>query len=106
MGILRIVKMEFQRDQLDNFDDLFAANETAISGMSGCRGVKLFKGTDTPSIRTTLSWWDSEEDLKRYRQSEVFGRVWPKTKSMFAAPPIAWSLEWPSEWPAFSEKDL
>jgi len=106
MSILRIVKMEFRIDQLDDFDGLFVSNEAAIAGMPGCRGVKLLKGANNPSIRTTLSWWDSEQDLERYRQSEVFGNVWPKTKSMFAASPIAWSVEWPGTWPAFSEKDL
>ena len=94
--LLRIVKMEFDPAQVEAFDDLFARVQTRIEAMPGCRQVRLLKGNGDEPIRTTLSWWEHESNLQAYRKSALFGEVWPKTKAMFSAPPVAWSSDWPA----------
>jgi heme-degrading monooxygenase HmoA len=41
----------------------------------------------------TYSIWDSEEALNNYRDSELFGELWPKIKPWFAAKAEAWSVK-------------
>ena len=97
--LLRIVKMEFDPAQVEEFDALFTRAQTRIEAMSGCHQVLLLRGRGDEPIRTTLSWWEHESDLQAYRKSQLFGEVWPKTKAMFNAPPVAWSLDWPADEP-------
>ena len=97
--LLRIVKMEFDLAQVGAFDDLFAQSQSRIEAMPGCHGVSLIKGLGDQPIRTTLSWWEHDADLQAYRKSSLFGEVWPRTKAMFSAPPVAWSSDWPADEP-------
>ena len=97
--LMRIVKMEFDPAQVQAFDDLFDQSQAHIEAMPGCHRVLLIKGLGDQPIRTTLSWWERDTDLQAYRRSRLFGEVWPKTKAMFSAPPVAWSSVWPSNEP-------
>ena len=97
--LLRIVKMEFDPARLEAFDHLFACVQAQIQAMPGCRQVRLLKEHGDEPIRTTLSWWEHESNLHAYRKSALFGEVWPKTKAMFSAPPVAWSSFWPADEP-------
>lgn len=99
MMLLRIVKMEFEPDQVEAFDDLFDRFQAQIQAMPGCRQARLLKGYGNEPIRTTLSWWEHESDLQAYRKSALFGVIWPNTKAMFSAPPVAWSSDWPADEP-------
>ena len=40
----------------------------------------------------TYSYWNSENDLNEYRNSELFAKVWAETKPMFAEKAQAWSV--------------
>jgi heme-degrading monooxygenase HmoA len=97
--LLRIVKMEFDLAHVQAFDDLFAQSQARIKEMPGCHGVRIIKGLGDQPIRTTLSWWEHDADLQAYRKSSLFGEVWPRTKAMFSAPPVAWSSDWPADEP-------
>ena len=97
--LLRIVKMVFDPAQVQAFDDLFAQSQARIEAMPGCHRVHLINGLNDQPIRTTLSWWEHDSYLQAYRESALFGEIWPKTKAMFSAPPVAWSSVWPSEEP-------
>jgi len=97
MKLLRIVRMEFTPEDALDFDAYFAAVRPAILEMEGCHQVICLAGTDRPGLRTTLSVWQSPDALERYRQSELFAQVWPKTKEKFVASPVAWSLDCPNE---------
>ena len=97
--LLRIVKMEFDLAHVQAFDDLFSQSQARIKEMPGCHGVRLIKGLGDQPIRTTLSWWEHDADLQAYRKSSLFGEVWPRTKAMFSAPPVAWSSDWPADEP-------
>ena len=94
MGILRIVRMEFTLASVEVFDEMFTDVKPLIEAMSGCQKVELLKTPGHPQIRTTFSWWASKNDLNTYRKSDLFKRIWPKTKAKFSGPPIAWSVNW------------
>lgn len=94
MGILRIVRMEFALAAVAEFDKTFIEIKPLIEAMPGCQKVELLTTADHPQIRTTLSWWTNQNDLNTYRKSDLFGRIWPKTKAQFTDKPVAWSVDW------------
>jgi quinol monooxygenase YgiN len=91
--ILRIVRMEFQADQLATFHQLFDTHKSAIRHFKGCMHLELHRDPAAPNIRYTYSHWESQEALDRYRKSDLFGIVWPRTKRLFAHRPQAFSLQ-------------
>lgn len=97
MGVIRIVRMEFEPGRSEAFDALFTLSQPKIEGFDGCRKVTLLKSSNEPDVRTTLSWWDHEEALNQYRQSTLFGEIWPATKAGFCSAPLAWTSDWPMD---------
>jgi quinol monooxygenase YgiN len=53
----------------------------------------MLRDINNPAIFITHSLWDSEEDLNKYRDSELFQSIWPTIKPWFAEKPQAWSLD-------------
>lgn len=88
--IKRIVKLTFKEDKAADFLALFEIVKGQIRGQVGCHHLELLR---MENVFFTLSVWDDEEALNRYRESELFRATWPATKTLFAAPPEAWSTE-------------
>lgn len=91
--LTRIVKITFQEDKLTAFFEHFETVKWKVATFPGCHGMKLLKDVNNPSIVMTYSIWDSEEALNKYRDSELFGELWPKIKPWFASKAEAWSVE-------------
>jgi quinol monooxygenase YgiN len=91
--IVRIVKMTFREDRTEEFLAIFEASKQLIRSMPGCTHLELLNDRSSPAIFFTYSCWESEEALENYRKSELFGKVWTKTKALFDAKPEAWSTE-------------
>jgi len=91
--ITRIVKLEFKEHKTKEFLQLFDTVANRISEFPGCEGMKLYQDIDRPNIIITYSYWDSEEKLNNYRNSDVFSQIWPKLKPWFSEKPQAWSVE-------------
>lgn len=89
--LIRIVRMTFQEDQLDAFQQIFDQSKHHIRAFPGCRHLQLLSDLDKPTIRMTYSHWDSPEALENYRQSELFRTTWAATKVLFANKPVAFS---------------
>ncbi|MFL5762594.1 MAG: putative quinol monooxygenase [Bacteroidia bacterium] len=89
--IIRIVKMTFREDKISEFREIFDSSKELIRGMPGCSHLELLNDTGSPGIFFTYSCWNEEKDLDNYRNSELFAKVWTKTKMLFAAKPEAWS---------------
>ena len=53
----------------------------------------MLKDINDVNVIFTYSWWDSEDDLNNYRNSELFKDVWSKTKILFNKKPEAWSTK-------------
>ena len=91
--IKRIVKMSFLPEKTENFKTIFKDNQHHIKNFDGCSHVELWQDQNNPSLFFTYSLWQSEEHLNRYRQSELFERVWGATKLLFNARPEAWTVK-------------
>jgi quinol monooxygenase YgiN len=91
--IVRVVKMTFVAEKLDDFLAVFAASKDKIRNFEGCQHLELLQDTKHKNILFTYSHWDSEAHLEEYRNSELFKTTWAKTKVLFAGKAEAWSLK-------------
>ena len=90
--IIRIVRMTFMEEQVEAFQQLFQNTKHLIRQFDGCERLELLRDVKQPNVFFTYSWWKSEEQLNKYRYSELFKNVWSQTKVKFADKPQAWSL--------------
>ncbi len=90
--IIRIVKMEFEENEVPDFLQNFYASVDTIKCFPGCSHVQLLRDEFDSCVFFTYSHWDSEDYLNAYRESEFFRSVWSKTKKLFRGAPQAWSL--------------
>lgn len=93
--IKRIVKLTFRAEEVDNFKSIFEATNESIRTFPGCQHLELLQCTNPENIFFTYSFWENENALEQYRQSELFKTTWSKTKVLFADKPEAWSLRNP-----------
>lgn len=98
--IVRIVRMAFKEEEVGNFLKLFNSVRDKILSFEGCSSLQLLRKEDEPATLFTISHWESDESLQRYRNSPLFISTWKKTKSLFAEKAEAWSME-----PVFSSND-
>jgi len=91
--LTRIVKMRFRVEEVPIFLALFEENRSHIASQPGCSGLQLLRGKDDPTLFFTYSHWEGKAQLNAYRNSALFGKVWPATKALFAEKPEAWSVE-------------
>ena len=91
--IRRLVRMTFREDALPEFMELFHRSKQQIRNRPGCLHLELWQDAGAPHICTTFSIWESQEYLDQYRRSELFGQVWPATKTLFAEAPVAFSVQ-------------
>jgi len=91
--IIRMVKMTFQHEEIDNFLQLFDTVKDKIRHFEGCSELALWRDVFHRNILFTYSIWDSEDHLNVYRHSALFEDTWAKTKIKFAGKPEAWSVE-------------
>lgn len=89
----RIVKMSFEPSKIDAFLENFNNNKEKIRNFDGCRLLKLYQDKNSSNIFFTYSYWESENHLEIYRNSELFNTVWASTKTMFNGKPEAWSVD-------------
>lgn len=91
--IIRIVKMTFRKDRINDFINLFAEVKSQIGSFEGVKKLELLQETEGGNVFFTYSFWESEENLNKYRKSDLFKGIWTQTKSMFAEKAEAWSTE-------------
>jgi len=93
--ITRIVKLHFQEEKIQDFLDFFETIKWQVAGQPRCGGMKLLRDKNQPEIVFTYSLWEDEDALNAYRDSALFGQVWPKIKPWFSQKAEAWTVE---EW--------
>ncbi len=91
--LIRIVKMTFEPDKAKAFLKVFEDSKHLIRQMDGCHHLELLQDYNLPNSFSTYSYWTNEESLNNYRNSNLFKEVWAKTKILFSAKPIAFSLK-------------
>ncbi|MEP2023272.1 MAG: antibiotic biosynthesis monooxygenase family protein [Reichenbachiella sp.] len=89
--IIRVVRMTFKEERVEQFLEIFEQSKEKIRSFPGCQHLQLLADANQPNVFSTYSIWKDESDLNVYRNSELFGQVWPETKCLFAAPPVAHS---------------
>jgi quinol monooxygenase YgiN len=90
--IIRIVKMKFSSDKVNEFTTLFEERKQTIRSFPGCSHLELWQDAKDENTFFTYSIWDSEADLGHYRFSEFFKDTWGRTKALFAEKAEAWSV--------------
>lgn len=90
--LIRVVRMHFTEPGVEEFLGIFSRNQTSIRNFPGCTHLQLLKDNDDPLCYTTLSHWNTDGDLEKYRKSELFGSVWGQVKTLFAERSQAFSL--------------
>jgi heme-degrading monooxygenase HmoA len=90
---VRIVKLGFQKDKIDEFLANFEENKEKIRGFKGCKFLELYRDKDNTHRFFTYSYWEDEQSLENYRNSDLFKGVWAKTKVLFNEKPEAWSVD-------------
>ncbi|MFB6257554.1 MAG: putative quinol monooxygenase [Flavobacteriales bacterium] len=91
--IVRVVKMSFQPDKVEEFLADFDASKELIRAFDGCEHLELLQDREHPNVLFTYSYWRDPSALETYRSSELFQRTWDRTKALFNDKPVAWSLE-------------
>ena len=91
--VVRLVKMTFRPEEVTRFQELFVGWREKIIAFPGCARLELLHDTEDPGVFFTYSAWNDPMDLEAYRNSEVFGNVWPVVKQLFAEPAEAWTLD-------------
>lgn len=91
--VKRIVKMTFRKEACDEFVALFEHYHTHIRHVPGCLSLQLLRAREPQGVFFTLSTWEHPDDLERYRHSELFAEVWPRTRALFAEPAEAWTTD-------------
>ncbi|HEY4655327.1 MAG TPA: antibiotic biosynthesis monooxygenase family protein [Cyclobacteriaceae bacterium] len=91
--IIRVVRMHFVPDAVDEFLDIYERTQAAIQNMDGCSHLELMRDTDDPNVFITVSHWENSRYLDDYRKSELFKNVWRRVKVHFSQPADAFSME-------------
>lgn len=91
--VTRIVKMTFKPETTMDFVNIFNQYKEQIRAAEGCRHLKLLREKKDGFVFFTYSKWEDEAFLEKYRHSEIFAEVWPKTKMLFAERAEAWTVE-------------
>lgn len=91
--LVRIVKMTFDSQHINEFKDTFEAHKHLIRNFKGCTFLELYQDLKQPEVFFTYSYWETEEALNTYRDSELFKKVWSTTKVWFSAKPEARSVQ-------------
>jgi len=90
--IVRIVKMTFKKEKIQEFLHFLEENKLKIRNFPGCLGIEILQEKNNPAVIMTYSYWESEIDLENYRCSELFNFVWSNTKIHFDDKPEAYSM--------------
>lgn len=91
--ITRVVKMQFKTELEGQFLGVFHHAQDKIRGAEGCLEMRLYKVKSEHVIYMTISRWENEEFLEKYRKSDLFRTTWAATKALFSGTPEAWTLE-------------
>src|SRR5688572_27450294 len=90
--LIRIVKLTFQPDKVNEFKRLFSKERKTIAAFDGCHRVDLWQDTGSENTFFTYSEWSDKESLEKYRSSDFFKVTWARAKTFFADKAQAWSV--------------
>ena len=65
---VRIVKMSFEENKIEEFLNNFHQNKDKIRNFKGCTFLELYQDKKEKNIFFTYSYWNSQEELDYYRK--------------------------------------
>ena len=89
--LIRSVRMTFKHENVADFQQIFNHSKKQIRSFPGCQHLELHGDYNHPNVFATYSIWEDQNALDNYRNSELFEKVWSKTKILFEKQPIAFS---------------
>ncbi len=90
---VRIVKMGFKPEKVNTFLSNFELVKSKVRGFEGCLFLELYRDKNNTNQFFTYSYWEDEQALENYRNSDLFKGVWKNTKQYFNQKPEAWSVD-------------
>jgi heme-degrading monooxygenase HmoA len=84
--------MSFHEEKISKFLENFEFIKEKIRNVPGNRLLELYQDKNNQTIFFTYSYWETEQDLENYRNSELFFEIWTDTKKVFNNKPEAWSV--------------
>jgi quinol monooxygenase YgiN len=91
--IKRIVRMTLHASREAAFLQIFEGVKKQIRAQPGCLSLEVLRHDSAGEFSIwTISVWEHEEALNRYRSSPLFKETWSGVKALFAAPAEAWTL--------------
>jgi len=89
--IKRIVTMHFHPNKVNDFLEWFEQHYEHIRNFEGCTHLELWRDVQQPNVFYTYSIWKDEASIEKYKNSELFQKVWSYTKQLFNDKPQAFS---------------
>ncbi|MCS7189255.1 MAG: antibiotic biosynthesis monooxygenase family protein [Bacteroidia bacterium] len=90
MGIWRWVEIPVAPEKEEETHRLLLRQASQVRSFPGCRSLALYRSVG-PNFYS-LSLWESEEALEKYRSSRMFRDFWAQIKPFFRAPAKAMNL--------------
>jgi len=84
--------MSFVPEKVDEFISIFDSVKTKIAEFDGCSELSLMRDAANSNVLYTISYWNSEDHLNKYRFSELFKDTWTDVRALFTDKAEAWSL--------------
>lgn len=91
--MIRVVKLSFKSEHIHDFKLFFDERKMKIRSVEGCSHLELWQDIHDEGVFFTYSIWNSNDDLNRYRESELFQETWGTVKQWFKQKPMAFSSE-------------
>jgi quinol monooxygenase YgiN len=85
--------MTFEERNVKEFLEIFEESKQSIKGFEGCLHLELLQDYHLPNVFLTYSHWENDGALDNYRHSDLFEKVWAKTKPLFSDKPVAFSSQ-------------
>ena len=89
--LIRVVRMYFQEEHVNEFLEIFEESKDRIRQFEGCQKLELLQDYKQEHILTTYSYWRDKKALDNYRSSAFFMENWAQIKKLFANKPVAFS---------------
>src|SRR5690606_8380115 len=90
---IRIVKMSFHEDKIADYLANFHEVKDKIRHFEGNTCLELYQDKHNKSVIFTYSMWESEENLKNYRHSDLFKEDRGYNITLSNDKPQAWSVD-------------
>ncbi|MEK6492682.1 antibiotic biosynthesis monooxygenase family protein [Myroides odoratimimus] len=90
---IRIVKLTLLENKVNDFLEHFDTIKDKVRHYPGCQFLEVYRDRVHSNIFFTYSYWEDESDLESYKKSEIFGEIWPYTKTLFKDKAEAWSVD-------------